>query len=229
MMDLNKRAVALMREGFFMDAYTVLHEALEALKNKVSESEPTQDLDSSLEGSLLPVGVRYGAGAETIEKNAFSFYPQAFDFSGSDSELTATSLNDVRMAAVCLYNFGLCFHVQGLGRPSSRQYFAKALQMYATALSLLEATSGHTDNRDQLLKLALYNNVGHIHSCEHKAVEIQDCLEHLRSILESSTERSSQPALQGCDLASTLHGLKYLDFHLNVVILYGTRRHSPAA
>ena len=230
MLDLNRKAVMLMHEGAYAEAYNLLHASMDELKAKIDRELTTPSADemgsSEVEAAIHPIPVRFAANSEQVVNNAFSFYSSAFIFSGSEDELKSTSSNEVRLAAVVLYNFGLCFHVNGINRAASKSYFAKALQMYTTAIGLLETSSAispPTEDKDALLLLALYNNIGHIYSCDHKSGDIQNCLEKIRKILAARTQQG------GHDAISSAHGFEYLDFHLNVVILHGTRRHPPAA
>jgi hypothetical protein len=234
MLTLNNKAVALMKDGAYVCAYKLLHSALEQLKSQVemdSDEHPSTNLSSTptapvdVATQLLPVSVDYTASMERTELDPFAFYPCAFSFSGT--EQAAANINDARTAAVIMYNFGLCFHVYGLNRPSP-QYFLKALTMYTSALGLVEVASGTSGDAfsDHLLILALYNNIGHISSCEHKSHDTQMCLDRLRSILVVKAEQVERDMTYW---NTPIPVLEYAGFHLNVIILHGTERHSPAA
>jgi hypothetical protein len=232
MIQLNSQAVTLMQEGAYSAAFTLLHSSLDQLKTKVdTELESVDDMPTmGEEASIHPIPVRFARHDEKVTNNAFSFYSSACVFIGTESELLTTSLNEIRLAAVVLYNLALCFHVHGIGRAASQHYFTKALQMYKTALGLLKevaTVSPKQVEKDSLLRLALYNNIGHIHSCDHQTADLQRCLEKIQSILANESH-ATQPSESDCQSASSTRQ-DYLEFHLNVIILHGTRRHSPAA
>lgn len=167
--DVNQKAVSFMHVGAYSNAFDLLHSALGQLKTMVDTELSNQSEDEVLwddaEAVIKPVPIHFMEDTENVAKNAFSFYTSAFVFAGSEAELKATSLNEVRSASVVLYNFGLCFHVHGVSRAASQAYFAKALHMYKTAVGLLEGMSELSSKAatiDYLLMLALYNNIGHI-------------------------------------------------------------------
>ncbi|GKY91474.1 hypothetical protein MPSEU_000119700 [Mayamaea pseudoterrestris] len=216
------------------DSHWLVDSCLHQLKTKVDMDVISSSTDNVMtdesEEMIQPIAVKYSAHAERVTNNAFSFYSSAFVFAGSKAELATTSLNEIRVAAVILYNLALCFHVHGISRAASESYFSKALQLYQTALGLLEEMASVSQtlvDKDSLLMLALYNNIGHIYSCDHKTAETQACLDIIQSILakNSTLEGSNDDWYK----ANTLRESQYLEFHLNVVILHGTRRHPPAA
>jgi hypothetical protein len=154
------------------------------------------------------------------DHHAFSLFDRALVI--DDAELAAASSNAGRdcSAAAVLFNTGLAFHLQGRQDIRSQQTnFKNALCIYKMAFEILERCSkSEEDEVNQLVYLAVMNNMGHIYSHFCEGREAQHCLQLFRALLE--TMKSS-----GIDILSD----EYLPFSMNFLILDGQEVAAAAA
>ena len=113
--------------------------------------------------------------------NLFCFYQKAFAAKILDENVTSSSVV-VRLTAVAMYNLALAYHREGIQRGSSKLLY-KALSMYSIAMSSL--SEGPQNAVDQMLLLAIGNNMGHIHSIHFEAEEAHCWHQVLSGILDA--------------------------------------------
>jgi hypothetical protein len=221
---LNTKAVELMRHGRLQEALSNFREALDEVLGRVDQhgEDPANKVTSSF------LSVRSVPLEETLslvkassrhEHHAFSVFGRALVI--DDAELvTASSIAGQKCATtVVMYNMGLAHQLQGMQDLRFQQVnFKKAMIFYQLATDVLEGSTGTKDQVSGLVYLAVSNNMGHIfsHFCNTK--EAQYCLTWLFTILQ---------AMEIYD--TDILGDEYLPFHLNVLILHGQDAVAAAA
>lgn len=224
---LNAGAVALMCEGSFLDALSLLHGALHCIKLS-SLAQPAawplpraRRSDQRRTVRTIGLTVEIPEGSDSVD-SALRMYKRAFlTTSTSDDD---GPLSDLRAActleAVLQYNAGLCCHVLAFTlRDGLGACLLAARNAYCDALRLLDPElASSSDGR--LLHLALCNNVGHIcvNLCEFQEAEL--LLLMLRQFLVRFQE------LEGG------HGPvddSLFEFYYNVIAVRGTHHCAPAA
>lgn len=127
--------------------------------------------------------------------------------------------NTDRIMAVLLYNMGLSLHLQAL-RSGRTTELNGALQLYEMAFAVVEDAWSELEVNDlMLLLLALFNNMGHIHSSRFDNVKTRTCLDWLKTL-------AANPVFQ-----ALMERPEYAPFFLKLLVSLKQGRHvcSPAA
>jgi hypothetical protein len=222
---LNNMAVDLMRQGYLQEVTSDFRSALVEL-HRVDPHEDVYITDKMTPKFLsvwsvpLEHSLFNNTSSSYQDHHAFSLFDRALVI--DDAELAATSsiAGQNCSAAVVLFNMGLAFHLQGKRDIRSQHTsFKNALWFYNSAFEILERCSDSDDDEvNQLVYLAVINNMSHIylHFCEGR--EAQHCLHLLQTMLEAM--KSS-----GIDILSD----EYLPFSMNVLVLRGQEVAAAAA
>lgn len=140
----------------------------------------------------LPVSLRVDEGAVALYNRALVLdAPMKTERRSADDE-------DLILAAVLLYNTGLCHHVQGLQNPTqSTRLLRTTLKMYTMASSILYSafpTEGHDDDDNSksikeanalLLQLALLNNMAHVYAYFMNVGNAWHCVDTMNDAFEA--------------------------------------------
>ncbi|GKY96290.1 hypothetical protein MPSEU_000588700 [Mayamaea pseudoterrestris] len=224
-----ERAVCLMASGSYIEAVSVLDQTLQELRTNflAQEEELVDEADSASLDELMPsptlnaiLGPICAATAcETLSTGEYPIYKRAMLVSGMvDESVLSNEVNVAVISAVVLFNKGLIFHILGQGNSKClaiETYITRARTIYNKALCLITACSPSTcDNF--WLKSILLNNLGQIcfYKCDRTGEQL--CLMEMEKLL---IHRVEDNAIEG----------EETDLQLNVVLLFGVHRPSPAA
>lgn len=137
----------------------------------------------------------------SINNNIIPLFDRALVFQHGDDSCD-NSEDDISLAAVLLFNTGLCHHIQALQQGDATHLLRKAFKMYSLASAMI-CTASTTTNRmmedgeeqlqmtmrdeNTLIVMALLNNMAQIHSCCMELSYAFECLETMEDIFDSST------------------------------------------
>jgi len=200
----NGRAVMLLEYGLYDESIHLLGLTLQALLFCFSPNggrHPDElcaagDQDVTLRTVDIWVrdsdasGMGQGAGQqlEQLVEGNFALYSGALIINGGDDQLVFEG-NRYRISAAILYNAGLAYHLMGVRRPGRNQekFFRRALNHYRNAARVIRRGElQQWTPSDNLLSLAIYNNLGWLHSYFLDVGQARNCLMNLNMILESS-------------------------------------------
>ena len=113
--------------------------------------------------------------------NAFSLFNHIFLLNESTSSVDEAAM-------VLLYNFALALQIRGLLYCKSL-FLRKSLRVYHLLNTMLESRSYMLQGRGwQLLMLAVWTNMGHIHSHCARKVHAKECGDRVRELLQLSPD-----------------------------------------
>jgi hypothetical protein len=119
------------------------------------------------------------------------------------------------LASVVLYNMALVNHCQAIELGISR-LLSIALNLYKMAASVLERYSD-IDASNELVLLALYNNMAQIHAYQWSSQEVRVCIDNIRMLLSNVSAKRF------------IDEEDFLLFHINTVLLVEDIHLAPAA
>lgn len=213
---LNNAAVGMLRQGQLEASIANLRHALERFQMELGQVHllavapphgdhhlhQENDKSSGKKKNISVLSIELGEklsrrDLNSSPGNAFSIYNCAFcyrDEGDADPTQAATLL------VVMLYNFALALHRQGLllgqGLGQDNEYLHQALNLYQTAVSLIQRGGGagaiaNMDYDDSLrhLMLALWTNQGHIYSHFQQCDFVRICHNNLRLVFTNPPER----------------------------------------
>jgi hypothetical protein len=167
----------------------------------VSETSSKHHSDLSLSTSSPTCnGEGEGDGnSSTMEMDAEQDQPSVLSFQVRTSSLSQdvplilnysralTVFDDVEdkdlLTGVVLYNMALVNHCRAIELGIS-SLLSIALNLYKIAASVLERFSG-VDASNELVLLALYNNMAQIHACQWSSQEVRECIDNIRILLST--------------------------------------------
>jgi len=187
--DLNNEAIAASLKDMRQDAVLTLQRALATLLTFQEAPSTTTTTAPKVAGNAsqdIELTSSYSVPLSRTHcskhlDDVFTFYnraitiptpaPQDEDMDQDDDEVACQLLSScpkyrTRMQATLLYNLGITCHMEGVASGNSAA-FGNALQFYGAAYQVLEnasRTQGFPEDDSILLVLALFNNMGHIHS-----------------------------------------------------------------
>jgi hypothetical protein len=186
---LNSVAVTFMQRGEYGNAVMVLKRATSILRSSLH----TDDLQGqslyqpqripSLSSFAVEVGVSKKERVTTISENGvLDLFSWAFEIPDGIPGVD----NDSLRSLVILYNMGLSYHLFALENGCSRQ-IRTAQDVYRMAMSIVDGCLGDvlSDARLLLILLALFNNMGHIHSTCYEPIDTLQCMNALNALCES--------------------------------------------
>jgi tetratricopeptide (TPR) repeat protein len=238
---VNNKAVSfLAQSGDYFGAAFFLCMALETMNGYehlcVEEEEDNTDLSSGTI-RLIPTRVREASSAlpndskKVFESdtNAVDLYDNAFfvvmlppcsSSDGSSAANEARCMNS--LCPILRYNLGLSLQLQGISdHRIQKSSFHESSILYHNASALLDAASDTTNEANILLRLALFNNLGHIYYQLSMPTEAQECLDHVKIMLLAATDNQWGDEEEGGE---------YKQFFTSVLVNSGQHtRTSPAA
>jgi tetratricopeptide (TPR) repeat protein len=229
---VNNNAVSLMRQGSFQNAIPFFLSALRELHRTTGVQQqnmkmhPIDDDDSSNSSvsstfvqavRSIPLGdaLSYLKPSIYQDQDAFSIFDRAFLIDSScdlpSSTIYSSEEQDQHYAApVLLYNMGLAYQLLGMeDLRSQHSNLKKAMKAYRMAAAIA---------RNDLVSLAVSNNMGHIYSQFCDTQESQRCLDSLRDGL--STIQDSEVEILEDEFSA---------FQMNVLIMHGQKMVASAA
>jgi hypothetical protein len=180
---LNDKAVACVLKKDYQSALQTLQVALARIMSL--QAQPSQQPFFSMSNGESPIAsiplhctfpkAAEGTGIFVVFDSALVI-PHHCDFDLSCPK------NRSRAMATILYNVGLVYHLEAIQRGDS-SIFAHALNYYGWAYYVVETASQQYGFQDILLMLlALFNNMGHIHSSHSiDAEKTRQCLRWMQS------------------------------------------------
>jgi tetratricopeptide (TPR) repeat protein len=209
---LNNNAIALFQRGYHEDAVASIRLAINQLVGSVSnepdvvptntthfvtsspmECDDKQSLDESMHQSsyamqieqtryteaLFPVPVEKSTTSGRETHNATSMYSCAMILAQTCQDCTSEYYITQASVAV-LYNLAFMHHWRAIHLGISSG-LPKALQLYSMALRIIPPKGNLPDIEN--LVLAIWNNMGHIHSQQFQIDEARACFDRLRFLL----------------------------------------------
>jgi hypothetical protein len=183
---VNNNAVNLMRQGsfrqaipFFLSAVRELHRITGDQKENMNV-DPIDDRTFVREVRSVPLGDTLSHLKPSIyqDQGTFSVFDRAFLIDSSDlAYLSSNEEGQNYTTTVLFYNMGLAYQLLGMeDLRSQRKNLRKAMKIYQMAAAILEKSG---DEANDLIFLAVSNNMGHIfsHFCETQdSKRCLDCL-----------------------------------------------------
>jgi tetratricopeptide (TPR) repeat protein len=220
---LNNDAVNLMRHGSFQNAIPYFLSALRELhritgvQKQSMNIDPIADDDSKLSRPFVRE-VRSVALGDTLsylkpsiyrDQDAFSVFDRAFLIDSFDLASIYSSEGQKSTTAVLLYNMGLAYQLLGMQDfPTQQRNLKKAMKVYRMAAAIA----------NDLVSLAVSNNMGHIYSHFCETQDSQRCLDSLRAGLKEIKDSKMEI------LEDEFHA-----FQMNVLIMHRQKVVAAAA
>jgi hypothetical protein len=181
---LNNSAATSLADGDLATTLSALHLGLQGLRwdvqQEVTRTRP--DAEFNLPRARAPPTLNPAAisihqslhGNEILVSpcNAFVPFAKAFMLPESDSTFDG-------IAIVLLYNFGVALQRQGI-HDGIGETLLKAQKMLQMSQALVEVYEHKGGKPSQLLALALWNNLGYLHSHFHEREGVVHCRERMR-------------------------------------------------
>lgn len=188
--ELNNEAIASSLKGMRQDAVITLQRAL-AMLLTVQEAKSSNSPQVRRRVAAMRVSNSVPLAQDQCSKpfdDVFVFFNRAMIIPTEDDDLDRSRClscprNRSRIQATLLYNLGLICHTEAIKTGSSLA-FHSSLQFYAGAYQVLEATSRvlTLSPDESLLLVAIFNNMGHIHSgCLMNSEKTQQCMQWMQS------------------------------------------------
>jgi tetratricopeptide (TPR) repeat protein len=222
---VNNNAVDLLRQGSFRKAIPVFLSALRELHSIVGVQKQDTNMDLDDDGSNLsstsvrevrsvPLGdaLSYLKPSIYQDQDAFSIFDRAFLIDSSDltSSIYSSEEGQSLTAPVLLYNMGLAYQLLGMeDLRSQHSNLKKAMKAYRMAAAIA---------KNDLVSLAVSNNMGHIYSQFCDTQESQRCLDCLQAGLH---------VIQDSEVE--IHEDEFSAFQMNVLIMHGQKTVASAA
>lgn len=174
---LNDCAVALLAQGETSKSTRVLHIALRDFKSSLPGMTPLPATRKDIQPVTLQESQPNYDHHASSPNNAFAIFNRAFVM---DSSCTDPD----EAAAMVLFNFALSIHTQGLKEGKSA-YLYKALHTYNLISTMVQATARSFQEHSgwKLLQLALWNNMGYIHSYFLNIAGVRDSVDRIHALL----------------------------------------------
>jgi tetratricopeptide (TPR) repeat protein len=215
---VNNNAVNLMRQGsfqqaipFFLSALRELHRVTEVQKQNTS-MEPIDDDNIVREVRSVPLGdtLSYLKPSIYQDQDAFSIFDRAFMIdTSSDLASIYSSEGQNDTIPVLLYNMGLAYQLLGMeDTRSQHSNLKKAMKVYRMAAAIA----------NDVVSLAVSNNMGHIYSQFCDTQESQRCLNSVQAGLD---------AIQDSEVEILVD--EFSAFQMNVLIMYGQKKVAASA
>lgn len=185
---LNSAAISFMQQGDFASAIVVLKRALAIMRsslhtNVARVSNPCKippRRHAAISSSVPTVDVH------KTKADVFEVFPRAFHLPVHQTHAGVDY--DSLTSLALLYNMGLSYQLSALATGCSNQ-LRTAREVYKMALSVVQGCLGSalTDSCMLLQLLALFNNMGNLHSTCYDADATNQCINALTALLESRT------------------------------------------
>jgi tetratricopeptide (TPR) repeat protein len=191
LLTLLSRAANLMQHSQRREAMAALKEGLTLVKSHADNATELHDMHIHLFWQTVVVW---------LEENNVSSHQQLYG-----KALSLTTMDDVKswgnlssisaplevLSTVFIYNMALCYHCQALASTNQLLHWNKALALYQSSIKLLDE-SRPPSSSIALLHLAIYHNMGRVHSFLEHHEEVAECTDKVRRILQH-TEPNSVP------------------------------------
>lgn len=200
---LNNTAATNLADGDIDTALSLLSLALEDLRmdlHRETDNDRVQDppAESTLDPFMVPVHKRLCVADLCFSpNNAFQVYKKAFILPASESEFDG-------IAIALMYNFGLVLQRKGIVEGHD-ETLKRAKKMYSMCSFLLDLMQDRGRQSSHIVTMALWNNLGHLHSHFWEMEEVGTCKEKIRLDLSR--------------VGNTLSSEDFVFFHQTVLFL----------
>uniref|UniRef100_A0A7S3KV70 KIF-binding protein n=1 Tax=Amphora coffeiformis TaxID=265554 RepID=A0A7S3KV70_9STRA len=188
LLEMNEEAIHLLYEGDAEEAISTLLSCLEGAREPFfqnSSSEERTGLSAHLEA--IPLGGVLGSedSIDDYEIEYFGFYRYAFTADKSRVVLSWGNQGWFCFRAAVAFNLALIYHHQGLVN-ADLPVLSQAVSMYHLGLDFVELAKDLDDSGINNLRLALYNNLGHVYSFLGDGEGVKNCREGLQTELQKT-------------------------------------------
>jgi hypothetical protein len=200
---LNKRAVASLLSGRSKKALALLSTATTILKDHFADSRKAPCVRSS-PASASVFKDEDNEYSSVMEMNVEQDQPSVVSYQLQTSALSPdtplilnysrclTLVDDVEdkelLTSVVLYNMALVNHCRAIELGIS-SLLSISLNLYKMAASVLESTRD-VDASNELVLLAIYNNMAQIHASQWSSQEVRECVDKIRMLLSTLSVES---------------------------------------
>ena len=215
----NAKAAALIHDGSYQEASSLLQQALFGLRDAMNESaQQEEESDAAMyqedEHHTLRLGpVPINASIASFEgsfspHNEFELFGKAF-LIGADNESDIESSMEfpMQLTAALLFNSGIASHCMSITTGRS-DYLKRGFAFYKQAYHLLTHRDIDFNDSSIVLLLALYNNMGHCLSHQMDATgaiqDLRSAMEHILKKLDRSNDWSEEYVVFDLSQLSTI-------------------------
>ena len=205
---LNEKAIRFLTEGKHEEVAPTLDHAFSWMKSMVelqdgigpgqsgqflSENTPypkAHQLVSSVQSIPILDEDTLLVSSQTTNNNIFTFFNRAFSLSTNEAGGFISQMNRNGMTSILLYNKALYHHNRGILYGNSKE-LEEALRLYSMSCTIIESSTDAIEIKDMnLFVLALWNNMGHIHSNFFNVRNTQVLMECMKGLIESMEDPS---------------------------------------
>jgi tetratricopeptide (TPR) repeat protein len=217
---MNNNGVNLMRQGSFQKAILFFLSAVRELHRMTGEQKENINMDPIDDGNNLrstfvrevrciPLGdaLCYLKPSIYQDQDAFSIFDRAFLIDSSDLAYLSSSSEEGQKytTTVVLYNMGLAYQLLGMENVRSQhRNLKKAMKAYQMAATIVT---------NDLVSLAVSNNMGHIYSQLCDTQKSQRCIDTLQAGLNVIQDSKVEILVD-----------EFSAFHMNVLIMRGRKK-----
>jgi hypothetical protein len=200
--ELNNVAIAFVHSGRIQEAMELFQIGLSILRDQFHGNTPdtprpdesmvenddsapvvasgeANDTNDSADDTETSCGTISVSGSDPVEIQLDSTFLAVYD-RALVVDLDTIQPDDTRLSAVILFNMALLHHSRGL-KHSNGDSLDRASRLYWFAIGILQMY--HAPSANDLLLLALYNNVAHIDSYLFRIEQMKESLEQMRDLL----------------------------------------------
>jgi tetratricopeptide (TPR) repeat protein len=179
----NNNAVYLLTQEKYDLAIALLQNALMKIKKPIHETHATSQLGNDLSTMNRIICIPIAETNLSADQTAgIQFFNRPFTMSIISAKYS--SLDQYRLRIIALYNLALIHHHRGARSGKSKDLYA-AMKYYKLALQMFDYAENNIDLEGMLLLyLALWNNMGNIHSSFFNVMETIECCNLIQNLLE---------------------------------------------
>jgi tetratricopeptide (TPR) repeat protein len=217
---LSVRASLCLSVGSYQEAIQALTLILRGLLEKATCSEKdelvkmeSQELD--LQYLLLPAVSQPTSSSASSEDDGYAMFMRSLIVEDADT-IFASRQSQCAYTAVILYQMGLAYHIMGFHSKRSDKYFQTAAVVYQRGIHMLQVSCPDEWSYG-LLKMALFNNLGHVLLRLGEFERVRECMDRMVPLLTDYLDYFDEvdADLLGC--------------RMNVLVLQGSFCNAPAA
>lgn len=195
----------------------------------------------------VQVGIGAGTDNEASLHNGFCLYTRALEFPAESEDLNNSSSasfpEQLDASSVLLFNMAISYHLKGLQSGGTAEKLSQYLHLALSIYKMIETLLVGTANQDEednynnnssnaslkILRMAVYSNMGHIHSHFFALSEEVRCRETIFQLLYHGDEESREG--DNANVRRAMAEDEYVVFFLNTACLNPSmaKQWAPAA
>uniref|UniRef100_A0A7S3L6L8 Uncharacterized protein n=1 Tax=Amphora coffeiformis TaxID=265554 RepID=A0A7S3L6L8_9STRA len=205
---LNNAGATSLTDGDIDTAQSLLHLALGDLRLDLAQfpgiAFEVNGARPNLDPFMVPIHQNLCGGDLGVSpNNSFHVFTKAFVLPETETDFDG-------IAVILMYNFGVVLQRRGV-MTGQRQELTKAKKIYGMATTLLKLMEDRGRTVCQALAVALWNNLGYLHSHFLEFAKVHESKEKIREYLARGNELSREDLLffhqtvlflDNCDIAS---------------------------